>query len=282
MNWGCMRKFCKKLVNVLSRVVCRRDRIAAVNVPVLISNLLQGRRALITGGTSGIGYAIAKRFLESGAKVIITGRTRERVDCACTTLRMNGARDNVSGYVLDVTAPETFCELLEGCGEFDILVNNAGYVGGGFFGKTSLEGYDRVLCTNLRGAYFLSQEIVNKWIRNGTRGNILNICSASSLRPGDSPYILSKWGMRSLTVGMAKVLVKYGIVVNGLAPGCTNTETFSPNGYIENPRNPTGRMVTTEEVANLAVVMVSQLARMVVGDVLYVTGGGAITTVDDV
>ena len=121
------------------------------------------------------------------------------------------------------------------------------------------------------------------WIADGVKGNILNVCSASSLRPGNSPYILSKWGLRSLTVGMARDLIRHGIVVNGIAPGCTNTRQFcaEDRADITNPGNPTHRFVTMQEVANLAVVMVSDLAKMIIGDVLYVTGGAGITTYDD-
>jgi NAD(P)-dependent dehydrogenase (short-subunit alcohol dehydrogenase family) len=165
---------------------------------------------------------------------------------------------------------------------FDILVNNAGYVGGGSFGNTSESEYDAVLDTNLKGTYFLSQEVARCWIENGTHGNILNVCSASSLRPGDSPYIISKWGMRSLTVGMAKRLIKQGIVVNGIAPGITDTDRFTHGEKdIGKLSNPSGRMVTKEEIANMAVILVSSLCQMVVGDILYMTGGGAITTLDD-
>lgn len=269
----------KNLIMSLVRGMRPRDRIRSVSVPVLESELLKGRVAVVTGGTSGIGFAIARRFLESGARVIITGRVRDRVSLACEKLKQYGA--SVRGVVLDNGAIESFADFVKQIGSFDILVNNAGYVGGEGFGATSVNEYDKVLDTNLRGAYFLSQEVSNVWIKTGVMGNILNICSASSMRPGNSPYILSKWGLRSLTIGMAKTLIKHGIVVNGLAPGCTNTEQFSRDGYIENQKNPSGRMVTTEEVANLAVVMVSSIARMVVGDILYVTGGGAITTIDD-
>ena len=121
-----------------------------------------------------------------------------------------------------------------------------------------------------------------KWIAGNVKGNILNVCSASSLRPGNSPYILSKWGVRSLTIGMAKQLIKHGIVVNGLAPGVTDTDKFTHgNDDICKASNPTGRMVTREEIANMAVILVSSLCRMVVGDILYMTGGGGVVTLDD-
>ncbi|MGN1359259.1 MAG: SDR family NAD(P)-dependent oxidoreductase [Kiritimatiellia bacterium] len=249
-----------------------------VYVPVLQSELLKGRRALITGGTAGIGLAIAKAYLSAGACVIITGRSDERLVHARQQLMGLGTVDVLR---LDSRQPDSFASSIAALGEFDILVNNAGFVGGGVFGATAIEQYDQTLETNLRGPYFLSQCVAEKWIADGIAGNILNVCSASSLRPGNSPYILSKWALRALTTGMAKMLIKHGIVVNGIAPGCTNTEQFSPDGNLGNRRNPSGRLVTVEEVANMAVILASSLCRMVVGDVLYLTGGGAITTIDD-
>ena len=268
-----IRRRCKKWLKRMQKPV-------PVPVPVFQNELLKGRRALVTGGSSGIGLAMAKAFVRSGASVIITGRDRDRLMHAANLI---GDSKVVKVCVLDNTAPESFDQALLDCGVFDILVNNAGYVGGSGFGNATVLEYDKVLDTNLRGPFFLSQAVARQWIDNGIQGNILNICSASSLRPGNSPYILSKWGMRSLTVGMAKKLIPHGIVVNGLAPGCTNTEKFCDDVRegIENSKNPAGRMVTVDEVANMAVVLVSSLARMVVGDVVYMTGGGAITTFED-
>ena len=256
-----------------------RVKLVPVEVPVFHNALLKGRRALITGGGSGIGLAIAEAYGRSGASVVLSGRTVTRLEDASHNLERLGVK--VSVVDLDVCDVASFAGKLDKIGDFDILVNNAGFVGGGVFGTTSEVDYNRVLETNLRGAYFLSQEVSSRWIKNKVKGNILNICSASSLRPGESPYILSKWGLRALTLGMARRLVKHGIVVNGLAPGCTNTDQFSRDGDLTNGRNPSGRLVTTTEIGNMAVVMVSSLARMVVGDVLFVTGGGAITTLDD-
>ena len=257
----------------------QRVKLVPVEVPVFHNALLKGRRALITGGGSGIGLAIAEACGRSGASVVLAGRTVSRLEDASHNLERLGVEVSVAD--LDVCDVASFAGKLDKIGDFDILVNNAGFVGGGVFGTTSEVDYNRVLETNLRGAYFLSQEVSSRWIKNKVKGNILNICSASSLRPGESPYILSKWGLRALTIGMARRLVKHGIVVNGLAPGCTNTDQFSRDGDLTNGRNPSGRLVTTTEIGNMAVVMVSSLARMVVGDVLFVTGGGAITTLDD-
>lgn len=275
-----MSRIMTEVKRCIKAILYRPCVFCPVYVPVLQSELLKDRRALITGGATGIGFAIAGAFLSSGAEVVITGREFARLSNAREKLSKLG---KVQVLQLDNSDPSKFPEALNAVNHFDILVNNAGYVGGGAFGTTSVNEYDKVLNTNLRGAYFLSQEVCKRWVEDGTRGNILNICSASSLRPGDSPYVLSKWGLRSLTVGMARRFIKYGIVVNGIAPGCTNTAKFckSQDGNISHERNPSGRMVTVQEIANLSVVMVSSLARMVVGDILYVTGGGAITTLDD-
>ena len=271
--------FLKMVVRGVSRAASGTPARIPVYVPVLQNELLKGRTALITGGNGGIGFAIADAFLRAGAKVIISGRNKEKLNDAVTRLSSKGS---VSCVQLDNTKPDSFGALLSEIGTFDILVNNAGYVGGGSFGNTSESEYDAVLDTNLKGTYFLSQEVARCWTENDTHGNILNVCSASSLRPGDSPYILSKWGMRSLTVGMAKRLIKHGIVVNGIAPGITDTDRFTHGEKdIGKQSNPSGRMVTKEEIANMAVILVSPLCQMVVGDILYMTGGGAITTLDD-
>lgn len=270
------------LLDKIRRLVTSRSvpRQIPVYIPILQSQLMKGRSALITGGTRGIGFAIAESFLRAGATVVIAGRNKEKVNEAVEQLRQRGGQ--ISGIEMDVTKTEQFDGLLDAIAPFDILVNNAGFVGGSGFGNTAEEDYDAIMDTNLKGAYFLSQSVAKRWIRDGVKGNILNVCSASSLRPGDSPYILSKWGLRTLTVGMAKQLIKHGIVVNGLAPGVTNTDKFA-NGDddISKPGNPSGRMLTKEEVGNMAVVLTSPLCRMVVGDILYMTGGGAIVTLND-
>lgn len=262
-----------------------------VHVPVFQSNLLQGRKALVTGGTSGIGNGIALSFLRAGAKVVITGRNQDRVARAVESLRVQmpaTRKSEVEGVVLDNSLVEDFAEKVDMIwkrfGGVDILVNNAGLVKGAKFGLLKVNEYDEILATNLRGVVFLSQCIANRWKSEGVKGNILNICSASSVRPGNSAYILSKWGLRSFTLGMAKELIPYGVVVNGLAPGPTATPHFLKNGEcgLNWPRNPSGRMATVDEIANLAVVLVSDMGRMVVGDVLYASGGAGVITVDDV
>lgn len=250
--------------------------------------LLNGRNAIITGGTSGIGYEIADAFLDSGASVIITGRNMERLDKSISKLKEKDENRKVSSLVLDNTDVKDIDEKLKNVlneKDIDLLVNNAGIAGGPYsLDNCTLEDYQMVMDTNLRGTIFISRIISENMIRKNIKGNILNICSSSSLRPANTPYVLSKWGLRGYTLGLAKKLIKHGIVVNGLAPGPTATPMLLKENVknIALPQNPTGRYALPEEIANMAVVLTSDMGRMVVGDIVYMTGGSGVITFDDV
>lgn len=276
-----------KVKRYLKHISLRKEK---VDNPVLYGSLLEGRAALITGGTSGIGLAMAEAFVRNGAAVAVTGRSRERIGCAIRQIRekVDGAR--VVGVVLDNSIDDetAFARALEEAETalgrpLDALVNNAGVIAGGSVPNTEMGGFDLALATNLRGAYFLSQAFARRLVASQRAGNILNVCSSSSLRPAISPYTVSKWGLRGLTTGLAKSLAPHGIVVNGIAPGPTATPMLMAGGddNLAHPGVPAGRYATAEEIANMSVVLVSDLSRMVVGDIVYMTGGCGNLTLDD-
>ena len=275
--------------NKIKRLIRMCRRLEPVYVPVYHNELLKGRKALITGGTGGIGFAIARAFLDSGASVIITGRDQTRVNKAVEGLNGKDCIGVCKGMVLDNRLVECFDVKIDECnksiGDIDILVNNAGGFGGANYGHTKEEDWDRIIDTNLKGAYFLSQSLSEIWKAKKIKANILNVCSSSSLRPGQNPYIISKWGLRSMTLGLARSLISHGIVVNGIAPGPTDTDLMkgmANDSGIAWQANPAGRLVTRQEIANLAVVLVSDLSRMIVGDIVYTSGGAGVVTFDDV
>ena len=272
----------KKLI---LRITDRRPKIHCDVVTLKPNDLLKGRCALITGGTSGIGYSIAEAFLKSGAKVIITGRDKERLNKACNGLSLYG---DVQGYVMDNTKIQSFdnvlASMLKECGSMIyILVNNAG-VQGASYPNAHEDAYDATLDTNLKAPYFLSQTIANIWVKQSIKGNILNVCSSSSLRPAISAYTISKWGLRGLTMGLAKSLIKHEIVVNGIAPGAVATPMLhkSNDGDLTYSHSPIGRYILPEEIANMAVFLVSNMGRSIVGDIVYMTGGMGVITYDDI
>ena len=263
--------------------------VSANIVTIPQNNLLDGRVALITGGTSGIGYEIAKKYLQSGCSVIITGRDHSRINIACEKLKEETSSSNVCGFVLNnQSIPSTFhdvlLEIISVYKRLDILVNNAGVLTKETVSTENEAQYDQVLDTNLKGPFFLAQAVGNYFIENNIHGNILNIGSSSCLRPAASAYTLSKWGIRGLTLGLAKTLAPYGITVNGIAPGQTLTgmiPTLNKEANIYLQSVPLGRYILPEEIANMALFLVSEMGRSILGDMIYMTGGAGILTYED-
>ena len=263
-----------------------------VEIPTLYGEVLKGKVAVVTGVTTGIGFEIAKAFIHNGASVIITGRDIERIANAVVKLKKEiGNSENmfVCGEVLDNTMTtqieDRWKQILSHIENkhIDILVNNAGVISKTHFGKTDEKDYNLVMETNLKGTYFLSEIVSNYMIENGIKGNILNISSSSALRPAVSAYSMAKWAIHGLTLGMAKKLSPYGIVVNSIAPGPTATRMLQSDNIININRmsSPSERYATASEIANLAVIMVSDMSKMLNGDTMYATGGCGLLTFDD-
>lgn len=275
-----LRKIKYKLKNTFSMKI-------PVNNPILYGELLKGRCALITGGTSGIGFAIAEAFLRNKADIIITGRNESKIEKAVNQLKKEFAEQKVIGIVLDncdvTKMKDIFQNPLLGGLKIDILVNNAGVINKTFFGNTLESDFDMVIDTDLKGPYFLSELFAEYMKENKIQGNILNVSSSSSIRPANNSYGLAKWGIRGMTLGLAKHLSADGIVVNAIAPGPTATSMLMGNDEqsISRLASPSGRYTTPEEVSNLSVVLVSDLGRMINGDTVYVTGGCGLLTFDD-
>ena len=282
----------EKFKRLVSFLLHGAPDVYTANIVTLRTNeLLKNRCALITGGTSGIGLAITRTFLNAGANVIITGRKSERLEKVKADLNLP---NRVYSLEIDNTSVRSiekgFHDALSmvdnyNLGVIDILVNNAG-VNGGHMPNTSEAEYDKVMDTNLKGTFFLSQIVGKYMVEKRIKGNILNVASSSSLRPAISAYTISKWGVRGLTMGLARSLSKYGITVNGIAPGQTLTPMMkkdsNENQNIIKPEIPLGRWIMPEEIANGALFLVSDMGKSVVGDILYMTGGAGLLSFEDV
>lgn len=280
----------RKIKHTISFLLHGEPKQVTANVVSLgSSELLKNRCALITGGTSGIGYSIAEAFLKAGiSAVVITGRNQTKIDETCNKLSKYG---KCFGFVMDNTQVNAFAGIFEkmrlvlkenNIEKIDILVNNAGVLGA-TLPNADEATYDAVLNTNLKGVFFLSQLIGLYYKENQIKGNILNIASSSSLRPAQSAYTISKWGIRGLTLGLAKSLAPYGITVNGVAPGPTATPMLKKEGdkNIVHEGIPLGRYVMPEEIANMAVFLVSDMGRSILGDIVYMTGGAGVLGFED-
>lgn len=254
----------------------KEEKIQPIIVPVEKEKLLDGKVALITGGTSGIGLAVAQAFQNAGAKVIITGTNQQKLEIALKKMGGGG-----KGLLIDVRDTEHLpdkvkeAEALFEENRIDILVNSAGVVVKHDFWGIDEKEYDRIMDTNAKGTFFMSQAVGKAMIEKQIKGHILNVTSSSALRPAWTPYQMSKWAVRGLTLGLADTLLPYGIVVNAIAPGPTATPMLgkTEGSSISEPNNPSKRYAMPEEIASMAVYMVSDAGRMIVGDTVYMTGG---------
>lgn len=259
-----------------------REKIVPIKTPILLGNALERRKALIVGGSGGIGNAIARSFSDNGCKVVIAGTNEFKLRQGCLD------SDSIQYHVIDVTDVENIFDSIQDAEKhfdnnpFDIIVNAAGKRGPGDFWQVTPKDWDEVMDINLKSVFFICQAAAKYMKERKITGHILNIGSASALKPGKTPYEISKCGIKSLTLGLAKELVGFGIVVNCLSPGPTATSMlhYEPNDGIEWEGNPAGRMATPEEIAAWSVLLVSNLGDYVVGNSVYVTGGSGTICID--
>lgn len=251
---------------------------------VKYGKLMENKRILVTGAGSGIGLAIARKCLECGAAVVITGRNEDKLKRAVDQLADAGV-EYLVWDVSDAGLSEKMLNLSKDLlkGPIDILVNNAGVQPKEFFPNVSVGEWERIYDTNSRGLFFLTQSLCKQWINEG-KGNsyrkIINISSHGGFVGATYPYRLSKWDVRGLTEGLGLKMAEYGIIVNGIAPGAIRTEmqTLSmeqgENTYCN--QNPLKRVALPEEVAELAIFMMSDACNFMVGQTILLDGGGGL------
>ncbi|MEY4653522.1 MAG: Gluconate 5-dehydrogenase [Pseudomonadota bacterium] len=242
---------------------------------------LQGRRALITGSSGGIGLALARALGQAGAHVILNGRDAGKLSAATATLQAEGLGvSSLSFDVTDADAVRAAIDQLEAQGPIDILVNNAGMTIRGPLHEFADADWRRIMQTNLDSAYYVGQSVARKMIPRG-RGKIINICSVQSElgRPGIAPYMATKGAMKMLTKGMAIDWGPHGLQVNGLGPGYFKTELTQK--LVDDPafsawlvgRTPSRRWGDVEDLGPAIVFLASEASRFVNGHILYVDGG---------
>lgn len=247
---------------------------------------LQGKVAIVTGAAGGIGFAIARRFLQEGCKVMIAD-----ID----TARGGKAERDLSGFG-DIRFCKTdvgkrldvhnfVAAALEAFGDIDILVNNAGIVHGEAFLDLSEEDFDRVLHVNLKGSFLAGQAVarymVDKVKQGGSPGSIVNMSSINAVVaiPDQVAYSVSKGGVNQLTRVMALALAPHGIRVNAIGPGSIATDMLSATNSDAGARDrllsrtPLGRVGNPDEIASIAAFLASDEASYVTGQTLYADGG---------
>jgi 3-oxoacyl-[acyl-carrier protein] reductase len=261
-----------------------------VYIPVLQSELLKGRNIIITGGSSGIGFEIAKACILNGANILLVSRDRLKLSHAKELLIMTLklSQDRINFYCLDISKPtdidfffKNIKTLFPG-NTYDCLINNSSITSNDSFGHTSFSDFVKVTNTNIYGTYYMSECFSNYLIDSKYPGNILIISSVSGIRPSITPYMISKNHQISFTKGLAKRLIKNNIVVNGVAPGLANVGLLGKKENLYNSKSPSKRLIDGMEIANLAVFLISHLGKMIVGETVIISGGTGNLTFDDI
>jgi len=241
---------------------------------------LDGKTAIVTGATRGIGAAIAALLAEHGAAVVVSGRDAARLQNAVQELEERGA--SVHGVVADAAKREDADRLVEAAkeryGRLDLLVNNAGITRDGLLIRMKDDDWDRVMEVNLRGAFLVTRAAAKLMVRQRS-GRIINIASTAGAmgNPGQVNYSAAKAGLIGFTKATARELAHWGILVNAVAPGLIETDMAAAipaaarEALLE--QVPLKRIGSAREVAEMVGFLAGDGAAYVTGQVFHVNGG---------
>jgi NAD(P)-dependent dehydrogenase (short-subunit alcohol dehydrogenase family) len=250
---------------------------------------LEGKVAIITGATSGIGHATALRFAEAGARVALVGRNAQALSVVAGEIQVAGSEALVirADVTVQPIARRIVAQTIEKFGALDVLVNAAGHLVSGTIEDTTLATWDAMINVNLRAVFNLMQQVVPHLVER--QGNIVNVSSVTGLRafPGVLAYCVSKAGLDQLTRCAALELAPKGVRVNAVNPGVVVTEIHRRGGmsqkeykaFLERSKqtHPLGRVGQAYEVAELILYLASERASWITGATYSIDGGRAQT-----
>ncbi len=245
---------------------------------------LTGKIALVTGGTHGIGMAIAVGLANAGAKIVVNDLSAEKLESAKKEYKTKGV--DVHTYLFDVTkeaeVDKGITTIEKEVGPVDILVNNAGIIRRIPLLEMEVSEFELVMKIDVTGPFIMSKRVVKSMIANGKGGKIINMCSMMSEvgRHGVGAYAAAKGGLKMLTKNMALEWARHNIQVNGIAPGYIATEQTAPIRVEGHPfnelimtRTPMSRWGEPEELQGTAVYLAAKASDFVTGILVYVDGG---------
>lgn len=243
--------------------------------------LLQGKKAIVTGGTRGIGFAVVQSFLKNGASVALFGSRQETVDKALAALKAENSDWEVIGMAPDLTdyaaVDAAFAEVEKAFGRIDILVNNAGISAREPLYDYTPEAFEKIMRLNVSAVFNGCRAAAPRMKAQGG-GSIINTSSMVSLygQPSGVGYPTSKFAVNGMTRSLARELGRDNIRVNAVAPGVTRTDMVAnlPQEIVQRvcAPIPLGRMGEPEEVANAFLFLASDLASYITGEILQVDG----------
>jgi gluconate 5-dehydrogenase len=242
---------------------------------------LKGKKALITGSSQGIGYALARGLSDAGAEIVLNGRNKEKLNNAAKSLNSSHRLYQLCFDVTDQKETKNKIDNFEEeFGSIDILINNAGMQFRSPLEDFPSDMFEKLLSTNVSSIFNVGQAVAKHMIKRGY-GKIINIASVQTTlaSPGIAPYTATKGAVGNLTKGMATDWAKYGIQCNALAPGYFDTPLNAAlvsdkefTSWLEK-RTPAGRWGKVEELVGASIFLSSKASDFVNGHILYVDGG---------
>lgn len=285
-----LKKILTKLKKILTKLkfitlslleIIKYGGINYTNIVYINKNsILKGKHIIITGGSSGIGFSIAKKFINEGAKVLIIGKDLKKLENA----KIEISSPNLYFFQFDLKSDNFEYLINESLKildfKIDILINNAGVLGQNLsLLKSTINDWNEVYFTNSRATFFLSQKICEFWIKENNKKikKIINISSQGGYVGATYPYRLTKWDINGFTKGLGKEMAKYNILVNGVAPGIVATD-MQPNYKNQNKNffcnlNPLGRFCSPDEIAEVVLFLSGDNCNFIVGQTLICDGG---------
>lgn len=273
----------KRIIRKIAKFILasQPDAFVQVNIDQIQSgNILKGKKIIITGGGSGLGFAMAKKFISEGAEVVISGRNADKLNLAVEKL----GSSNCKSIVYDVCDVDYSMDFLEKArnllgGQIDCLVSNAGIsLHENIYTNVTVEGFDKQFNTKFRAGYFLGKAFLEMQTREDqTNAQLLYITSETGDQVYDIPYGMTNAALNSMVGAFSRRVYQQGIRVNAIAPGVTLTEMT--RDYAESSdgnlyRNcASGRTFLPEEVAEVACFLLSDASKCISGEVIHCNAG---------
>lgn len=258
----------KLILKPLLKLIKPTKRTVALITYAAPNNRLKGMNIIITGGGRGLGAAMAEKFVNEGANVLIAGRNGN-------TLKETANKIGCQYLVLDVDDVASFDRFLNDAelmiGKINGLVNNAGIsLHESTFFDVTPETFDRQVSVNMRGGYFLTQKLTKRWADNSQKGNVLFISSETGDMMDFRPYGFTKVAVNSMVQGLAYLFAKKSIRINAVAPGVTMSDMTGKRSTdnIYHSRNMLGRLYMPEEVAETACFLMSEVSGCISGQII--------------
>lgn len=237
---------------------------------------LNGKNVVVTGGTSGIGYEIAKKSINLGANVLITGRDAEKLKKVEKELKCKTLEWDISNIEIAKEKVEKIIEKFEG--KIDCFINNAGIYKEIRYNTCTEDDWNKIINTNLSGLYFATREIINQCFIPQKKGNVIMIASNRGVFGDDGPYGISKAGVINYTHGLARELLNKNIRVNAINPGATasniNKLKDEDNLYRESLKG--RRFIAAKEIAEVAIFLISDSSSCITGQAINCDNGETI------